>query len=121
MIVGAVIGYEPPSIQSVTACLRQVGRKKEFLFERFGSLKGACDGWGRPSTIIVDNGKDFVSPSFQASCQFVGIDVIWAPVKTPTFKPHVERAFGTFDSMLWHKLPGGLPLTPQQRQQLGLE
>jgi putative transposase len=121
MILGAVIGYEPPSIQSVTACLRQVVRKKEFLLKQFGELKGACDGWGMPFTVVVDNGKDFVSPSFQASCEAVGIDVIWAPVRSPTFKPHVERAFGTFNTMLWHKLPGGLPLTPQQRQQLGLE
>lgn len=121
MILGAVIGYEPPSIQSVTACLRQVVRKKEFLVREFGEYKGVADGWGKPSTIVVDNGKEFVSPSFQASCEAAGIDVIWAPVKTPTFKPHVERAYETFNTMLWHRLPGGLPLTPQQRQELGLE
>jgi putative transposase len=120
MILGAVVGYEPPSIHSVVACLKQVVRKKEFLSE-YGEWKGAADGWGRPFTIIVDNGKEFVSPSFQASCEAAGIDVIWAPVKMPTYKAYVERVFGTLNTMLWHRLPGGLPLTPQQRQQLGLE
>jgi len=120
IILGAVVGYEPPSIHSVVACLKQVVRKKEFLSE-YGEWKGAADGWGRPFTIIVDNGKEFVSPSFQASCEAAGIDVIWAPVKMPTYKAYVERIFETFNTMLWHRLPGGLPLTPQQRQQLGLE
>lgn len=120
MILGAVLGYEPPSIHSVVACLKQVVRPKPILSE-YGDWKGAADGWGRPFTVIVDNGKEFVSPSFQASCEAAGIDVIWAPIKMPTYKAYVERFFGTLNTMLWHKLPGGLPLTPQQRQQLGLE
>ncbi|MHA6731239.1 DDE-type integrase/transposase/recombinase [Devosia sp. A369] len=119
MIVGAVIGYEPPSIHSVIACLKQVVRPKGFLDE-YAGWKGADDGWGRPFTIIVDNGKEFVSPSFQASCEAAGIDVMWAPVGRPTYKAYVERIFGTLNTVLWHKLPGGLPLTPQQRRELDI-
>ena len=121
MILGAVIGFEPPSLHSVSACLRQVVARKTFLLERYGEFRDATDGWGRPFNIIVDNGKEFVSPSFQAACEAAGIDVTYAPVGMPTFKAYVERAFGTFNSILWHKLPGGLPLTPQERRDLGLE
>lgn len=121
MILGAVIGFEPPSLHSVSACLRQVVARKTFLLERYGEFRDATDGWGRPFNIVVDNGKEFVSPSFQAACEAAGIDITYAPVGMPTFKAYVERAFGTFNSILWHKLPGGLPLTPQQRRDLGLE
>ncbi len=121
MILGAVLSFDSPSVHTVTRCLRQVVSKKEFLDERYGYMKGATDGWGRPFTIIVDNGKEFVSPSFQASCEAAGIDVEWAPVGMPTYKAYVERAYETLNTILWHKLPGGLPLTPQERRELGLE
>src|SRR5690606_31129638 len=77
MVLGAVIGFEPPSLHSVAACLRQVVSSKEFL-SSYGYMKGATDGWGKPFTIIVDNGREFVSPSFQSSCEAAGIDVMWA-------------------------------------------
>lgn len=121
MILGAELSYDPPSVSTVARCLRQVVRRKDFLWETYGYDKAASDGWGKPFTIIVDNGKEFVSPSFQASCEAVGIDVEWAPVGMPTYKAYVERAFGTLNSILWHKLPGGLPLTPQERQALKLD
>lgn len=121
MVLGATLSYEPPSIHSVMACLRQVVRRNSKLIDHYGPHKGATDGWGRPSTVIVDNGKDFTSPSFQAACEAAGIDVIWAPVKTPMFKAYVERLYGTINTKLWHNLPGGLPLTPQQRQELDLK
>lgn len=121
MVVGAVLGYEPPSLHSVSACLRHIVRRKDMLIQKYGAHKGATDGWGKPSTIIVDNGKEFVSPSFQSSCEAAGIDVIWAPVRNPMFKPYVERLFKTFNDINWHKLPGGIPLTPQQRQELDVD
>lgn len=39
----------------------------------------------------------------------------------PTYKSYVERIYGTLNSIIWHKLPGGLPLTPQDRQALELK
>ena len=121
MVLGAVLGFDPPSVSTVARCLKQVVRRKDFLQEIYGYEKGGADGWGRPFTIIVDNGKEFVSPSFQAFCEAVGIDVEWAPVKMPTYKAYVERVFGTLNTILWHKLPGGLPLTPQDRNALELD
>src|SRR5690606_6637252 len=103
MILGAVLGFDPPSVSTVARCLKQVVRKKEFLWETYGYDKGGADGWGKPFTIIVDNGKEFVSPSFQSACEAAGIDVEWAPIKMPTYKAYVERAFGTLNSILWHK------------------
>lgn len=121
MILGAVFTYEHPSLNSVVECLRQVVRRKKFLIDRYQDHKGATDGYGKPTTVIVDNGWEFVGTSFQTSCEAANIDVIWAPVKTPMFKPYVERFFGTLNQNIWHRLDGGLPLTARDRSLLDID
>jgi putative transposase len=120
MILGAVLTYEPPSLYSVMQCLKQVVRSKQFLMDEFGLHKGATDGWGRPSTIIVDNGWEFVGVSFQVCCEAAGINVKWAPIRTPEYKAYVERAFRTFNEHVWHRLGSGIPFKPHEMAQLGL-
>ncbi|BBZ92744.1 integrase catalytic domain-containing protein [Bradyrhizobium diazoefficiens] len=120
MIVGAVITYEHPSVYSALLCLRQVVRRKNFLIDRFGHHKGATDGWGKPGTVIVDNGWEFVGMSFQVCCEACGIDVIWAPVKTGEFKSYAERAFGTLNTMVWHRLEEGIPFKAHEMSALNL-
>ncbi|WP_240230041.1 transposase family protein [Devosia lacusdianchii] len=121
MILGAVFTYEHPSLNSVMECLRQVLRRKKFLLDEYGEKNVAADGYGKPATIIVDNGWEFVGTSFQTSCEAANIDVIWAPVKIPMFKAYVERIFGTLNENVWHRLAGGIPLTPKDRSLLELE
>lgn len=120
MIVGAVLTYEHPSVYSALLCLRQVVRRKSFLIDRFGYHKGATDGYGKPGTVIVDNGWEWVGMSFQVCCEACGIDVMWAPVKAPEFKSYAERAFGTLNTMVWHRLEEGIPLKPHEMSALGL-
>ncbi|ABE40882.1 Integrase, catalytic region [Rhodopseudomonas palustris BisB5] len=120
MILGAVLTYESPSVYSALLCLKQVVRRKSFLIDEFGYHKGATDGWGRPTTVIADNGWEFVGISFQVCCEAAGIHVIWAPVKAPEFKPYVERVFGILNEMLWHRLDQGIPLKPQEMTAMGL-
>jgi len=121
MILGAYFSYEHPSLNSVMECLRQVVRRKKFLIDEYGSHKYATDGYGKPATLIVDNGWEFVGTSFQTSCEAANIDVEWAPVRNPTFKPIVERFFGTLNLNIWHRLDGGIPLTPRDRSLLELD
>lgn len=121
MVLGLVLTFEPPSVYSALAVIRHAVRVKEAQFNEYGFHKGATDGWGRPFTVIVDNGWEFTGVSFQTACEAAGIDVIWAPVKIPMFKAYVERLFGTFNSMLWHKMTGGIPLKPHERSLLGID
>src|ERR1019366_2609248 len=110
MILGAVLTYQSPSVYSAMLCLRQVVRRKSFLIEKYGYYKGATDGWGAPKTVIADNAWEFVGMSFQVCCEAAGINVIWAPVKTPEFKAYAERAFGVINELVWHRLAEGIPL-----------
>lgn len=121
MILGAVMTFEPPSVYSAMLCLRQIVRAKEFLTEKYGHHKGATDGWGKPTTIVMDNAWEFSGISMQSICEAAGIHVIWAPVGTPTFKAIVERFFRTLNEMVWHRLGSGIPFKPQVMQELGLD
>jgi putative transposase len=121
MILGAVLTYEPPSVYSALLCLRQVVRCKDFLIDKYGYHKGATDGWGAPKTVICDNAWEFVGLSFQVCCEAAGINVIWAPVKTPEFKTYAERAFGILNELVWHRLEEGIPLKPGAMSAMGLK
>jgi putative transposase len=121
MLLGAVLTYEGPSVYSAMRCLRQVVRNKKFLIEKYGYHKGATDGFGRPTTVIVDNAWEFTGLSFQVCCEASGIHVIWAPVKTGEFKTYAERAFGYLNELIWHRLDAGIPYKPQEMAARGLD
>jgi putative transposase len=121
MILGAALTYEGPSVYSAMQCLRQVVRSKRFLIDRYGYHKGATDGFGRPTTVIVDNAWEFTGLSFQVCCEACGIHVIWAPVKTGEFKTYAERAFGYLNELIWHRLDAGIPYKPAEMTARGLD
>lgn len=120
-VVGAIVSFEPPSLDSVMACIRQVVRPKTWLVEKYGELKGSTDVWGKPRWVVVDNGLEFVSPSFQSSLEAAGIDPIWAPVRNPEFKVFVERMFRTLNELVWHRMPGAIPISERELAKLELE
>lgn len=59
-----------------------------------------------PETIIVDRGKVFLSRTFTAACETLGISVQSAPPHAPTAKGIVERTFGTINTLFCQHLPG---------------
>ncbi|MGY4411759.1 transposase InsO family protein [Bradyrhizobium sp. LB7.1] len=121
MILAAILTYEGPSVHSAMQCLRQVVRSKRFLLDKYGYHKGACDGFGKPVSVIVDNAWEFSGLSFQVCCEAVGIHVIWAPVKSGQFKAYAERAFGYLNELIWHRLDCGIPYKPQEMTARGLD
>jgi hypothetical protein len=59
-----------------------------------------------PETIVVDQGKVFVSPSTRAACESLGISLQpVAPADGPA-KGHVERHFGSINSQFCQYLAG---------------
>jgi putative transposase len=121
MPLGHLISFEPASLYSVLTTLRRVNKSKTYMAKVFGDLDGTWDGWGHPEAILVDNGLEFTSPSFQDALADIGTEVIWAPVKTPEYKAIGERFFGTLNAQLFHKLKGGVPYDPKTMSQLGLK
>lgn len=108
VVLGAYLTFEAPSVHTLMKCIKEVSRPKTEWEEEFGEAKGATDGWGKVGTFIIDNGLEGIGVSLQTVLEAVGTDVIFAALRTPEHKAHVERMFGITNG-LWHQLPGGAP------------
>ena len=121
MPLGHLITFEPPSLYSVMTTLKRVNKNKDYIARIFSDIQGTWDGWGHPEAILVDNGLEFTSPSFQDALADIGTEVVWAPIRTPEYKAIGERFFGTLKSMLEHKLKGSVPYDAATRAALGMK
>lgn len=106
-IVGWVLSFEPPSIYSVTECIKRANRPKLWLAEIFPDAPELVDIHGKFDEIVVDNGLEFVGTSFESAMTDVGTSLRLAPTRSPCHKAVVERVFGTLNSLLNQRLPGG--------------
>jgi hypothetical protein len=111
MVLGMVLTFEPPSVATLMACLREVMKPNVELMQRFGDAKGATDGFGLWQWLILDNALENIGVSLQLVGDVVGFQVDYAPIRTPEYKPWIERLIRTMNSHL-HSLPGGIPYPP---------
>ncbi len=112
--LGFYLGFEPPGYYPVMECLYHAIAPKDDYRERYGTAHPwlAC---GIPGVLKVDNGKDFISQSLDDACLSLGIVLNRGPVRSPEFKPGIERYFGTLNTMFLHHLPGTTFSNPGQR------
>ncbi len=61
---------------------------------------------GVPHSLVVDNAKQFTGRDVKDACEQLGIQLYFTPVRKAWFKGIVEREFNSFNSMLFHTLPG---------------
>ncbi|MEU9348016.1 transposase [Streptomyces sp. NPDC048278] len=59
-----------------------------------------------PETVVVDQGKVFISPSTRAACESLGISLQPVPPANGPAKGHVERGFGSVSAEFSQWLPG---------------
>lgn len=112
--LGYYMGFEPPSYLTVMECLHHAIRPKGDVQEKYNT-ENLWMAYGVPSTLVVDNGKEFIGQDLQDACLLLGIVLQQTPVKTPHFKAGVERLFGTLNTMLFHTLPGTTFSNPNRR------
>lgn len=112
-LVASIISWEPPSIQTLAAAVRQMIRPKNFLRDPFyGVEEWAIWICCMPKIIVLDNGQEAMRGSFQLSCDSVGIELDVAPLGTPKYKPLIERVIEAVNSGIWHLAPGAVPFRP---------
>lgn len=112
--LGYYLGFEPPSYLAVMTCLYHAICPKTEVRTRYGTQHEWL-GYGIPSGLVVDNGKEFVGLDLEDACLLLGITLQQMPVQTPWFKAAVERMFGTINTGLLHTLPGTTFSQPAQR------
>jgi transposase InsO family protein len=98
-VLGFFLSFEPPSYRSVLMTMRDCVRRYKRL----------------PSALIVDGGKEFCCTWFQVICAFFLVKPFYRKGK-PRWGSHVERFFGSENTMLVHNLTGNTQLTRNARQ-----
>lgn len=106
MIVGLVIGYDPPGTKPVLAVLRNMILPKDQILKRYPDIKHDWPCHGRPMILLVDNGKEFHGRALVLACQRLGIELRYCEAGRPDQKAHVERFFRTINDQLIHQVPG---------------
>jgi len=112
--LGYYMGFEPPSYLTVMECLHHAIRPKVSTRKKYDT-ENEWIAYGIPSTLVIDNGKEFIGQDLQDACLLLGIVLQQTPVKTPRFKAGIERLFGSLNTMLFHTLPGTTFSNPQKR------
>ena len=103
--LGYSFGWDGASYLAIAECLRHAIYPKGDIQERYGTTNPWL-AYGVPSTLVTDNGKDFISKSLKDACALLGIALQRTPVRSPHFKGGVERHMGNMNTMLLHGLPG---------------
>jgi len=62
--------------------------------------------WGIFNTMVVDNGRDYISINVQVACHALGIKLEPKPPFSPERKPFIERFFRSLSMGLFEELPG---------------
>lgn len=104
MVTGFYVSFDPPSALSTGLCLAHAILPKDKWLAN-NDIKCEWPVWGLPTTIHVDNAKEFRGDMLQQACDEYGINIEWRPVGRPNFGAHVERVLGTFSKEI-HTLPG---------------
>ncbi len=106
MITGFYISFDPPSYLSVMHCLLHAIKPKTYVKDRYPEIPYSWDVYGYPETLVVDNGKEFISAHLEDACLQLGIEIHYCPVRHPEYKSTIERYFGTLNRKLLHGQPG---------------
>lgn len=106
-VLGFVLSFKPPTTHTAAECLKRVGLEKTGISSdwkrRYPVLTTMA---GKPVSIGVDNGSNYISPAFQEAAAEAGITIRYAPIGEPKWKAIIERFFRTLSTWLLQKLPG---------------
>jgi putative transposase len=105
-ILGIYIGFNPPSYQSVAACLKDCFLPKVNLKREFPGIVSEWPAYGVMHNLVVDGGLEFYSASLEQVCLSLNINWIAAPRRTAWFKGKIERFLGTMNRAVAHGVPG---------------
>lgn len=112
--LGYYLGFEPPSYLTVMECLHHAILPKGDVRAQYDTAHD-WQAYGIPATLVIDNGKEFIGRDLEDACCLLGTVLQYTPVHTPQFKAGVERMFGTFNTLLFHTLPGTTFSNPAER------
>lgn len=81
-------------------------------------LRKGIKKFGVPESVKIDNGKDYTSNYFYATCSRLRVDPILCPPYSGEYKPHIERFFKTLSHELFEELDGYIGHNVSDREAL---
>jgi putative transposase len=114
VVLGRYLGFEPASWRTVMRALcHAILPKPQTLPEVAQS--NSWKMYGRFETLVMDNGKEFLSNAMHKAAIELGFQLSYCARKRPWAKGAVERFFRTLNTGLIHRLPGTTFSNPAQR------
>lgn len=97
-VVGMYVSFYGPGVTSLSGVIRSSLMPKTDIHCPLG-LTNRWLGDGLADEFVVDNGLEFHSFAFRSMAMALGSDITYSRVRTPWIKPHVERFFGTLNTL----------------------
>ena len=102
--LGYYLGFEPPGYYAVMECLYHAICPKADIREKHGTQHDWI-AYGIPTTLVTDNGKEFIGRSLEDACLSLSVVLEQMPLKKPHYKGKIERLFQTIATIM-HGIPG---------------
>ena len=104
--LGYHISLAGHGVPAVFAAIRHALLPKTYLQTRYADLHLEWIFYGWPTTILMDNGREFHAEAVADALTNIGVIVEFARSREPNDKPHVERFLKTLNYSFIHRLPG---------------
>lgn len=105
-IIGFHLGFKAPSYVSASRAVIHATKSKSYISEMPIAFNNEWLCEGKIENLVVDNGAEFWSKSWEDACLEVGINVVFNKVRKPWLKPFVERKFGEIIQGIVGWVPG---------------
>lgn len=105
-VVGFNLNFNLPGYDSVRNALLNSIPQKKYIKDKYPAIEHEWPCYGKPETLVVDNGVEFWSNSLEQACLELGINIQYNPVRKPWLKPMIERMFLTINNKLIDTIPG---------------
>jgi putative transposase len=108
MLVGYYLTFDSPSTAALMGVLRHAILPKKLDVSALPELKinHSWPCYGLLEQLVVDNGLEFHSDSFESVCFDLGINIMYCPKRQPRFKGVVERYLQTINYTFASQIPG---------------
>lgn len=105
-IIGFHLGFKAPSYVSASRAVIHATKSKSYISDIPIEFNNEWICEGKIENLVVDNGAEFWSKSWEDACLEVGTNVVYNKVRKPWLKPFVERKFGEIIQGIVGWIPG---------------
>jgi putative transposase len=106
MPLGFHVSFDPPSVQTVSQCLKNAINPKSYVKKMYPDIKGDWPCFGVPGWVKLDRAMENVGSDIEDMASSVGFNVTLCPRKKAWYKGVVERFLGTLNRNVTNRVPG---------------